>query len=176
VEQVTWEDATNYCAALTLQDLAAGRIPTNCSYRLPTEAEYEYAYRAGTTTRFPYGNDPGYTSLTNYEWFGNIASNMTHPVGQKQPNPWGLYDMAGNVGAWCHDWHAPLPGGSVLDPQGPPDGVPDQSGPGSPPFHVVRVSAWNGGDLSCRCAFRSFFDDGSGDSSLGIRVVLGLSR
>jgi formylglycine-generating enzyme required for sulfatase activity len=173
VEQVSWDDATNYCAVLTQMDQSAGRIPTNCVYRLPTEAEYEYAYRAGTTTRFPYGDDLNYTSLTNYEWFGNNSGLMTHPVGQKLPNPWGLYDMAGNVGDWCHDWHDSLPGGQVIDPQGPAMGVDNQSGTGSPPFHVVRITSWNGDESTCRSAFRSFFNADAGNAT-GFRVVLAL--
>lgn len=176
VEQVSWDDAANYCAALTQQELLAGHIPTNCAYRLPTEAEFEYAYRAGTTTMFPYGDDQDYLSLTNYEWFQVNSSRMTHPVGQKLSNPWGLYDMGGNVANWCSDWHGPLPGGSVVDPQGPANGVYDQSGPGSLPFRVARVSSWDGADASSQCSFRSFYDDGFGDNNLGIRVVLGLRQ
>ena len=122
VEQVSWIDATNYCAHLTTQARAAGRIPTNSVYRLPTEAEWEYACRAGTTTRFYYGDDPGYTNLADYAWYGD-AFGTTHPVGQLLPNAWGLYDMAGNVWEWCRDWYANYPGGSLLDPPGPGTGT-----------------------------------------------------
>jgi formylglycine-generating enzyme required for sulfatase activity len=175
VEQVTWDDASNYCVTRTQLDLAAGRIPANCVYRLPTEAEYEYAYRAGTTTRFPYGDDLNYTMLTNYEWYSDNSGGMTHPVGQKLPNPWGLYDMAGNVGNWCQDWHDTLPGGNVVDPWGPASGVENQSGPGSPAFHVVRVAGWDGFYWACRSAFRSVFNPGESNAT-GFRVVLAPAR
>ena len=105
VEQVSWYDATNYCGQLTQRERAAGRIATNSVYRLPTEAEWEYACRAWTSTRFSYGDDPGYTNLTNYAWYGDNSGGTTHPVGQKLPNPWGLYDMHGNVWEWCQDWY-----------------------------------------------------------------------
>jgi formylglycine-generating enzyme required for sulfatase activity len=122
VETVTWLDATNYCGLLTQGERAATRIPTNCVYRLPTEAEWEYACRAWTSTPFSYGEDPGYTNLTNYAWHGNNSGNTTHPVGQKLPNPWGLCDMHGNVSEWCQDWFAFYPGGIALDPQVPATG------------------------------------------------------
>lgn len=80
--------------------------------------------------------------------------------------------MAGNVGNWCHDWHDTLRGGRVIDPQGPVEGIPNQSGTGSPPFHVIRATSWLGDNWGCRCAYRDFFNDGGGDYSTGIRVVL----
>ncbi|PYM10853.1 MAG: hypothetical protein DME18_15495, partial [Verrucomicrobia bacterium] len=92
VETVSWEDATNYCARLTQRERGARLIRTNSVYRLPTEAEWEYACRAWTSTRFSYGDDPGYTSLANYAWYLDNSGRTTHPVGQKLPNPWGLYD------------------------------------------------------------------------------------
>jgi hypothetical protein len=116
---VSFFDATNYCVMRTLQDFAAGRIPPGTHYRLPTEAEWEYAARAGTSTRFSFGDDLNETQLANNGWFINNGGNMTHPVGLKAPNPWGLYDMAGNVYEWCSDWYGPYPGGFATDPQGP---------------------------------------------------------
>src|SRR5258705_6407162 len=115
VSSVSWPDATNYCAKLTQQELAAGRIPADSHYRLPTEAEWECAARAGTTTRFSYGDDPSYASLTNYAWFLDFAHlDLTvHSVGHKLPNPWGLYDMAGNGCEWCQDWDGGQVGGGL---------------------------------------------------------------
>src|SRR6185312_11043736 len=120
VSSVSWPDATNYCAKLTQQELAAGRIPAGTAFRLPTEAEWEYAARAGTSTRFSYGDDPDFSSLTNHAWYASNAGLMVHPVEQKLPNAWGLYDTEGNVWEWCLDWYGPLLGGVQVDPKGPP--------------------------------------------------------
>ncbi|HZR18048.1 MAG TPA: formylglycine-generating enzyme family protein [Verrucomicrobiae bacterium] len=143
VETVSWFNATNYCGRLTQSERAAGRISTNSVYRLPTEAEWEYACRAWTSTRFSYGDDPGYTNLTQYAWFDVNSGATTHPVGQKLPNPWGLYDMHGNVAEWCQDWYAPYPGGMALDPQGPATGS-THSARGGPWFRTASNfrSAW----------------------------------
>jgi formylglycine-generating enzyme required for sulfatase activity len=119
VEQVRWSDATNYCAKFTQRERAAGRLPTGYIYRLPTEAEWEYACRAGTTTRFSYGDDLNYASLGSYAWYDSNSGDTTHAVGQKLPNAWGLYDMHGNVWEWCLDWYSSYSGNSVSDPQGP---------------------------------------------------------
>ena len=161
-ETVSWDDATAYCELATARDLAAGRIPTNCVYRLPTEAEWEYACRAGTTTRFYYGDDPDYSNLVNYAWYVGNNNASTRPVGQKLPNAWGLYDMAGNVFEWCQDWYGDYPGGSVTDPQGPGSGV----------FRVIRGGCWFADAKDCRSALRG--NDFPTDANLiqGFRVLL----
>ncbi len=165
VEQVSWFDATNYCAALTQRERAAGRISTNCVYRLPTEAEWEYACRAWTSDRrFSYGDDPGYMSLTNYAWYGaDNDPDMTKPVGQKLPNPWGLYDMPGNVVEWCQDWWSGgLPGGILLDPQGPATGS----------SRVVRGGAFRSPAQYCRSASRGQQSPSDSYNFIGFRAVL----
>ena len=166
VSTVSWPDATNYCAKLTDRELAAGRIPAGSRYRLPTEAEWECAARSGTTTRFSYGDDPNYADLPNYAWQTVDDGLTVHPVGQKLPNPWGLYDMAGNVFEWCQDWLGPLLGGSVTDPQGPPSN--------SIGWKVMRGGAFDFGGPACRSASRNFFGNhpALSDWNLGFRVVL----
>ena len=163
VEKVYWSDATNYCAQLTARELAANRLPVGYSYRLPTEAEWEYACRAGTTNRFYWGDDPDYTNITNYAWYFGNSGGLTHPVGQKRPNKWGLYDMNGNVVQWCSDWWQPyLSGGTVTNPVGP-----NSSG-----GHIIRGGSWNYAAKYCRSAER-YYDIPSDKSSLvGFRVVL----
>ena len=172
VETVSWDDAVAYCAALTERERTAGRIAADV-YRLPTEAEWEYACRAGTSTRFSYGDDPGYTNLTNYAWYGNNSGDETHGVGQKLPNPWGLYDMHGNVWEWCQDWWSDqLPGGIALDPQGPTLASPQR------PYRVIRGGSWWNWNVSarnCRSATREYVGGGSPDAwqyFFGIRAVL----
>jgi formylglycine-generating enzyme required for sulfatase activity len=143
----------------------AQRIPAGSAYRLPTEAEWEYACRAWTSTLFSYGDDPGYTNLTNYAWYHANSEGMTHPVGQKLPNAWGLYDMHGNVWEWCQDWYGLYPGGIALDPQGPSTGS----------TRVIRGGGWNRMEATadyCRSAYRVFFGAVAGRNTFGFRAVL----
>lgn len=92
------------------------------TFRLPSEAQWEYACRAGTTTRCYWGDDPSYTQIGNYAWYAYNSTSQTHPVGQKLPNAWGLYDMLGNVWEWCEDWYhssytgAPTDGSAWVSP------------------------------------------------------------
>ena len=159
---VDWNDATAFCQKLTDLERKAGKLKANEEYRLPTEAEWEYACRAGTTTAYSFGDDK--KQLGNYGWFtGNTDSAgepYAHKVGLKQPNPWGLHDMHGSVWEWCSDWYGDtLPGGA--DPVGPEGGS----------IRVLRGGGWwNLPDL-CRSADR----DGNGPShrsfGVGFRVA-----
>jgi formylglycine-generating enzyme required for sulfatase activity len=163
VEQVSWNDAVSYCAKLTGKQKAAGRLPVGYEYRLPTEAEWEYGCRAGTTTGFSFGDDE--SKLGEYAWYRDNSGNTTHSVGEKKPNGWGLYDMHGNVWEWCQDrYGSKHPGGSVTDPQGPATGSQ----------RVKRGAAWHSRAGYCRSGSR--YDDGyeaGGQSgSVGFRPVL----
>lgn len=167
VSSLSWFDATNYCWKLTQRELAAGHIPPGSEYRLPTEAEWECAARAGTTTRFSYGDDLNYTNLSNYAWFilnSGFPSLLTpHLVGQKPPNNWGLYDMEGNVWEWTHDWLGDLPGGAASDPLGPPSNAMG--------WKTVRGGAYDFDSPDCRSARRFFFPAAGNDTDIGFRIA-----
>jgi formylglycine-generating enzyme required for sulfatase activity len=165
VERVYWYDATNYCGRLTIAEQTAGRIPGNWTYRLPTEAEWEYCCRAGaTTTRFGYGDDSSYAALGNYAWYEANSGGTTHPVEQKLANPWGLMDMHGNVLEWCQDWFGAYSGGSVTDPQGPETGSK----------RVIRGGTYGWSAVYCRSACRIPREPNIPwwDQMVGFRVVL----
>ena len=166
VEEVSWNDATNYCGKLTQQLRNAGRLPSGYEYRLPTEAQWEYACRGGTTTRFSFGDDPGYSLLSNYAWYDSNSGSATHDVGTKQPNPWGLYDMHGNVWEWCQDWYGTYPGGNVTNYTGRITGS-------APVFRMFRGGSWGGNGQFCRSARRYYCGDPSfRHVDLGFRVVI----
>ena len=151
----SWDEATEFCKKISRKDRK--------TYRLPTEAEWEYACRAGTTTRFYYGDDPGYALLGDYAWYSD-NSDETHPVGQKTPNAWGLHDMHGNVWEWCADWYASdyYTYTDSLDPQGPDTGS----------HRVLRGGDWYGIARDCRSARRGLFNPGATGISIGFRVVV----
>ncbi|MBI3191208.1 MAG: SUMF1/EgtB/PvdO family nonheme iron enzyme, partial [Pedosphaera parvula] len=155
-------DATNYCARLTDQERVAGRLPDGWEYRLPTEAEWEYGCRAGTTSRLYYGDDPNYSELDNYAWYNKNSGDTSHVVGGKKPNAWGLHDMLGNVYEWCQDWYGPYPGGSVADPQGPAAGSD----------RVDRGGSYNYDNYLCRSADRRYIPPATKGSYIGFRLVL----
>ena len=140
---VSWDDATAFCQRLTDTDHKNGKLPAGEAYRLPTEAEWEYACRAGTMTAYSFGDDE--KQLGEYAWFaGNIAGEQyAVKVGMKKPNPWGLYDMHGNVLEWCSDWKGEkLSGGT------------DPVGPGVGSIRVFRGGGWWYGPVGCRSANR----------------------
>ena len=160
VEQVSWDDAIGYANALSgrdgLPECYAGSSfkGLGCGgYRLPTDAEWEYAARAGTTAA-TYGN------LDSVAWCVENAGSATHPVRQKQPNAWGLYDMLGNVWEWTGDWYAPYPG-TVTDPVGIAEGS----------RRVFRGGSWYDGARNARAACRFHYTPYLRNSGLGFRLA-----
>jgi formylglycine-generating enzyme required for sulfatase activity/tetratricopeptide (TPR) repeat protein len=155
VETVSWAEAVEFCGKLSAMpaEKTAGHV-----YRLPTEAEWEYACRSGTTTAYGFGDDA--SRLGDYGWFRNNSS-KTHPVGEKKPNAWGLYDMHGNVWEWCQDRHGNYPSGSATNPTGATSGS----------LRVIRGGGWNSIARSCRSAFRFRLTPGLRDDYLGFRVL-----
>lgn len=155
VENIAWATAMIFCAKLTERARAAGRLPAGYIYTLPTEAQWEYACRAGTTGI--YAGD-----LVAMAWYDANSGGETHPVAGKQPNAWGLYDMHGNVAEWCADWYGGYPGGRANDPAGVAIGQ----------FRVLRGGGWDGSGGSCRSGFRSWSPNNLGGQAIGFRVAL----
>lgn len=155
VERVSWMEAKAFCDRLTNQ--------TGRRYRLPTEAQWEYACRAGNTGAWCFGDDQ--RQLDKYSWHNQGSARRTHPVGMKQPNDWGLFDMHGNVFEWCRDgYHAGYQGA-------PPDGSewpePDAS------LRIMRGGCWSQDLTVCRSASRSFASPNHPDATIGFRVMCG---
>ena len=161
----SWAEAMTFCAALTIRERDAGRLPEGRICRLPTEAEWEYACRAGTTTPFSFGTDEA--MLNSFEWFRGNSDGVPHVGGSKRPNPWGLFNMHGNVAEWCLDFLGKYPGGSITNPVGAISG----------PFFAEKGGSWNDPAESCRSAFRHALRvsaDSSGHIQSGFRVAIGL--
>ena len=158
---VSWDEAMEFCQRLTEQDREAGRIEKNEKYRLPTEAEWEYACRAGTTTAF-YSGDSG-EDLSKVAWYArNVEAFEIQPVGQKKPNAFGLYDMLGNITEWCYDRYGEYPGEHVTDPTGPEEGT----------HRVVRGGCWRATLWNVRAAYRTDYPPEARTNFDGFRVVL----
>jgi formylglycine-generating enzyme required for sulfatase activity len=166
VENVSWDAAADFCDKLTEKDRQAGRISPNQRYRLPTEAEWEYACRAGTTTAVYYNVGDRNRELDVIAWWNWNAGGSTHPVKQKLPNAFGLYDMIGNVFEWCSDRYDDYPSGDVTDPKGPSSGR----------SRVLRGGFWNDDAGSARSAFRSSDVPGFRWNRTGFRPALSSVR
>jgi len=153
VESVSWQLAKEFCQKLGLM--------VGHAVRLPTEAEWEYACRAGTRTVFSFGDD--LDSIDDHAWYGGNSDGKTHPVGQKPPNPWGLYDMHGNVREWCRDWYDAgyYARSARSDPPGAETG---SSG-------VLRGGSWRHSRITCRSAGR-YGGVGGAVNYVGLRVVV----
>ena len=153
MEKVNWDDAVAFCQMLSRRE--------GMTYRLPTEAEWEYACGAGSQAAYCFGDDEG--ALAEYAWFDGNSEGKTHPVGQKKPNAWGLYDMHGNVWEWCADgydagYYAKSP---AEDPKGPAaDG------------RVLRGGSWYNVPGNSRSACRYRYAPSDGISARGCRVVV----
>lgn len=173
VERVSWEDARDFLKRLNR--LAATQLPADHQARLPTEAEWVYACRAGTQTEFWFGDDPA--ELSKYGNFADASEktelswrDMQHddhfsgtaPVGSFPPNPWGLYDMHGNVWEWCEDWYGPYPTNAVTDPLGPEKGR----------RKVIRGGGWGVTAEDCRSANRYRFKPEVNGANIGLRVSI----
>jgi formylglycine-generating enzyme required for sulfatase activity len=159
VYNVSWNDAMEFCHRLTAREQARGRVPPGYEIRLSTEAEWEYACRAGSPTEVKLTDDNGWS------WTNSRASGVTaaHPKAQKASNHWGLHDMLGNVWEWCFDWYGPYPGGSEIDPAGSAPGL----------AHVMRGGCWWDAAATCTSSVRGWAGPDDRYVSVGFRVVLG---
>jgi formylglycine-generating enzyme required for sulfatase activity len=162
VERISWNDAVDFCKRLSElpDERAAGRV-----YRLPSEAEWEYACRAGSPGEYAFGDDV--RLLGEYAWYEDNSGGQTHPVGQKKPNAWGLHDMHGNAWEWCADWYVTHSSRPVVDPTGPAQGTD----------RVYRGGGWQYSPSYCRSANRtatgpSFACEGFDFLSISFRVAM----
>ena len=154
VESVSWNDAVEFCRKLSQKE---GK-----TYTLPTEAQWEYTCRAGTSTVFSFGSNE--SSLGDYAWYSSNSGHKTHPVGQKKPNAFGLYDMHGNVWEWCRDWYDPdyYNKSSMTDPENIQSNY----------NHVLRGARWMSNTGNCRSAYRGWDIPGARCMNGGFRVVM----
>jgi len=157
VEQVSWHDAAKFCRELSSlpEEKRAGRV-----YRLPTEAEWEFVCRAGSSTAYSFGDEEAL--LHDYAWFKENSGGHAQPVGKKKPNAWGIFDMHGNVCEWCSDWYADYPDDSITDPLGPSEGTD----------RVLRGGGWDNDAQWCLAAWRNATNPSDSADGLGFRIAL----
>ncbi len=155
VVAVNWNTTRDFCEKLN--NKYANIIPDGYKFDLPTEAQWEYACRAGTTTRLNFGN-----ITKDVAWYYRNSNNKTHDVGKKNPNAWGLYDMHGNVHEWVRDWYEEFSCLAVTDPTGPASG-----------FHrVIKGGSFESYAWGCRSVFRWYIDPSHEDYRIGFRLAL----
>jgi formylglycine-generating enzyme required for sulfatase activity len=170
VEQVTWEQATEFCVKLTAQEHQAGRLLADWEYRLPTEAQREYACRAGTTTATTFGDrlSSGQANFNGLEPYNgadkarNLERTTEVDSGEYQSNAWGLHQMHGNTFEWCRDWFYPRLGSG-------PD--PEETGVVAKNYRVIRGGGWSSSGGHCRSAFRGRIPPGDRSANVGFRVA-----
>jgi formylglycine-generating enzyme required for sulfatase activity len=163
---VSWYDAVNYCnwrsqednltPAYTVSGTNVTWTRSATGYRLPTEAEWEYACRAGTTTLYSSGS-----SVDGAGWYSNNSGSKTHPVGTKQANGWGLYDMHGNAWEWCWDWYGAYGTAAQTDPLGASSGT----------YRVLRGGGWTSDGQYLRSAYRNYYTPSGRDNNIGFRLL-----
>lgn len=173
VERISWKDTQDFLKRLNHQ--VGSQLPAGVQARLPTEAEWVYACRAGTRTKYWFGDDE--SELSKYGNYADAAETVeiswrdlqhndrfsgTAPVGSYPPNPWGLYDMHGNVWEWCADWYGPYPTNEVVNPAGPRDGH----------RRVIRGGGWGVTAEDCRSANRYRFKPEVNGANIGLRIVV----
>ena len=159
VESVSWNQVTgSFIPDLNTYITNTGQGPA--TFRLPTEAEWEYACRAGETLPFYWGSDPNYSYIGNYAWYSNNSNLQTHDVGLKLPNVFGLYDITGNVWEWCQDWYGSYSGDPVTDPIGPASGM----------YRVSRGGSASYTGNYCRSACRDYRDPSGAAEEVGFRL------
>ena len=157
VENVSWYEAVEFCKKLSElpEEKKAGRV-----YRLPTEAQWEYACRAGSKTAYSFDDEEGL--LPEHGWFNRNSSDRIHTVGLLEPNAWGLYDIHGNVWEWCSDWYGEYPNGALSDPTVTKKGS----------YRVLRGGSWFHEAASCRSASRYRNYPSNRNSFIGFRLAL----
>jgi formylglycine-generating enzyme required for sulfatase activity len=155
VEMVVYSDAEKFCEKLSEKE--------SKTYRLPTEAEWEYSCRAGSKTKYYWGDKFD----GKYAWCGENSDRKTHIVGAREPNDWGLYDMSGNVWEWCQDWYKHgYPSGEQVDPKGPRRSI----------YRVTRSGSWILVSKHCRSSVRGGGNPVSKRGDFGFRVVMEIER
>ena len=185
VDKVNWFDAALFCNALSKQDgfdtvyeyaEIIGTPGDSCrlkdlkidltkkGYRLPAEAEWEYACRGGTATDYYWGNSSDIDTMSMYAWYSKNSNNETHKVGKKLPNDYGLYDISGNLYEWCHDWYGPYTSDTEVNPEGPASGT----------SRIIRGGNWLTSAKYCRASYRGCIGAPFRCSAIGFRVARSL--